>query len=178
MATLTWILKGLVCNYQVWGVRVTHANFRSVIKTGSVTPSPALPRGNSPLMECMNGRCINSTVGLWSETCGSSTGVKCARQDPISKFQLRRVQNRCTYVNGFLDHPRTFGGALASRDYGCVAQTLTSRLRRPIYLALPPIPTSTNVCGESWEGERCDCDNQVVYRNRESSGIHRARPSS
>jgi hypothetical protein len=129
-----------------------------------------------PLMECKDGKCVNSTVGLWSDRCGDNTGRTCAQQDPISKFQLECVPNWCSYVNGSVGHPCSFGDRFASKNYGCATGLYCSEVNHP--------PAKTNLPGSTsdsdvfkcvqyvLDGERCDYNNLIGCRNRNSSCVH------
>jgi hypothetical protein len=75
-------------------------------------------------IKCVNGKCVNSTVGFWGDACGGSTGVKCARQDPISKCQLGCVGKSCAYVNGSPGHLCSFGDSLGENNYGCACSAV------------------------------------------------------
>jgi hypothetical protein len=138
--------------------------------------------GELPLLECMDGRCVNSTVGLSGDPCGDNTGRTCARQDPISKFQLECAENSCAYVNGSTGHPCSFGSQLASRNYGCAAGLYCS--------AVNHAPSKTNLLGSSTvhgvfkcvqyvlDGERCDYNKFIGCRNRQSSCVRGVCTSS
>jgi hypothetical protein len=138
--------------------------------------------GEFPLMECMNGRCVNSTVGLSGDPCGDNTGRTCARQDPISQFQLECVPNSCAYVNGSPGRPCSFGDRLASRNYGCASGLYCSAVNHP--------PSKTDIPGSSsdydvfkcvqyvLDGERCDYNKLIGCRNRQSSCVRGVCTSS
>jgi hypothetical protein len=135
-----------------------------------------------PLMECMNGKCVNSTVGLWGDGCGGSTGVKCARQDPISKFQLGCVEKACEYVNGSPGHPCSFFGVLGSNNYGCAPGLYCSEVNHPSSKTDLPGSTSGNDLFKCVryvsDGERCDYNNFTGCRNRKSSCVRGVCTSS
>jgi hypothetical protein len=144
--------------------------------------TPSLVRRRAKL-ECVNGKCVNSTVGLWSDRCGSGAGLKCARQDPISKFQLACAQNGwCAYVNGSIGHPCTFGDALRSKNCGCASGLYCSEVNTPPSKTdLPGFTSSYDVfkCVRYvLDGERCDYNNLIGCRNRNSSCVHGVCSSS
>jgi hypothetical protein len=157
---------GSVCNPSKFQV-CDRTRYRDPLSQNSMVQAPS--------MECVNGKCVNSTIGLWGDKCGGDTGMKCARQDPISKFLLDCGAYSCDYVNGSEGHPCTFGSQLESKNYGCASGLYCSTVNHPPSKTdLPGSTSDTNVfkCVRYvLDGERCDYNKLIGCRNRNSSCV-------
>jgi hypothetical protein len=165
---------GSACNPSKFQVCDRYYTFRE--------PFPRTDGSIEPSLECRNGKCLNSTVGLWGDACGGNTGVQCAPQDPISKFQLGCVEKSCEYVNGSPGRPCSFNDALASSNYGCASGLYCSAVNHPrAKTDLPGSSSFTNVykCVRYvLDGERCDYNSFIGCRNRKSSCVRGVCTSS
>jgi hypothetical protein len=116
---------------------------------------------NLPQLECTNGRCVNKTVGIWTDKCGPSSGAACAPQD--SGDRLECFQNMCVRVNVSLGlpcrWPSRFGpsGSTCASDLRCLAFDQPNAVSKCARLAL--------------DGEPCDFNNFTGCHNSNSSCI-------
>jgi hypothetical protein len=116
---------------------------------------------NLPQLVCMNGTCVNQTVGIWLDKCGPATGATCAPQDAVAKLEC--VENMCVRVNVSLGLPcqlqNRFGpgsGACAS-NLRCLAFDQPNATSKCVRLAL--------------DSEQCDFNNFTGCQNSNSSCI-------
>jgi hypothetical protein len=116
---------------------------------------------NLPQLVCLNGRCVNKTVGVWRDKCGPSTGATCAPQDSVAKLEC--VRNMCVRVNVSLglpcQWPNRFGPAdgTCASNLSCLAFDQPNAVTKCVRLAL--------------DGERCDFNNFTGCQNNNSSCI-------
>jgi type II secretory pathway pseudopilin PulG len=114
-----------------------------------------------PQLECVNRRCVNKSVGIWRDKCGSAAGATCAPQDEVAKLEC--VRNMCVRVNVSLGLPCQWPNRFGPSDGTCA-----SNLR---CLAFDQPEGVTKCVRLALDSEQCDFNNFTGCQNSNSSCI-------